>query len=103
VTEVSARLHPEAEADAEAARAWYAKRNKRAADAFLAELDRAMLHICEAPPRWPAVYGRYRRFLLHKYPFSVIYLEDANGVAVIAVAHHRRRPGFWRQRVPRAL
>jgi toxin ParE1/3/4 len=66
--------------------------------AFLAELDVAMLQIQEAPLRWPLFHQGYRRFVLHKFPFSVVYATRAELIEVIAIAHHRRRPGYWASR-----
>ena len=45
-------LHPEAVLEAEAAYRWYRDRNDAAAEAFLAELDRAVALISESPMRW---------------------------------------------------
>lgn len=92
------RLHPSAEEEANNARSWYAKRNSSAAEAFLVELDAAVFVISEAPSRWPRIYGRYRRFPMRTFPFSIIYLVRRDFVEVMAVAHHRRKPGYWRIR-----
>ena len=92
------RLHPLAADEAEVARSWYFERNGDAASEFLAELNAAMTAISEAPGRWPRLDIRYRRFLLRHFPFSVVYLPLADRVEVIAIAHHRRRPGYWRDR-----
>lgn len=98
MAEVPVRLHPGAEGEADNARSWYAERSAIAADAFLAELDAAMFAISESPLRWPRIYGRYRRFPMRKFPFSVIYAVRRGFVEVIAVAHYRRKPGYWRVR-----
>ena len=92
------RLHPLAADEAERARAWYSVRNPTVADAFLLELDAAIAGIAEGPKRWPRIHGRFRRYLLHKFPFSVVYLERPDFIEVIAVAHHRRKPGYWSKR-----
>ena len=39
-----------------------------------------------------------RRVLLHRFPFSVVYRPDPDGIVIFAVAHHARRPGYWRPR-----
>jgi len=92
------RLHPLAADEAEGARAWYLARNSTVADAFLLELDAAVASIAEGPWRWPRIHGRFRRYLLHKFPFSVVYLERPDFIEVVAVAHHRRKPGYWSKR-----
>ena len=92
------RLHPLAADEAETARAWYFARNPTVAEAFRFELDAAIESIAEAPGRWPRLHRRFRRYVLQRFPFSVVYLERADYVEVIAVAHHRRKPGYWSQR-----
>jgi plasmid stabilization system protein ParE len=88
-------LHPGAEQEISDAYSWYSGRNRRAATAFIAGLDAAIDSIRRFPRRWPRIYVQYRRFPMNRFPFSIIYLEQAHGVAVIAVAHQRRRPGCW--------
>lgn len=102
MADVPVRLHPEAAEEADNTRAWYAERSASAASAFLTELDAAMAAIAEAPLRWPRFYGRFRRFPMHKFPFSVVYAVRLDCVEVMAVAHYRRKPGYWRAR-PRSL
>ena len=72
------RLHPLAADEAEGARAWYLARNPTVADAFVLELGAAIANIAEGPRRWPRIHGRFRRYLLHKFPFSVVYLSISN-------------------------
>jgi plasmid stabilization system protein ParE len=93
------RLHPEAELEFEAADEWYLSRNFEASVAFLSDVYDAMENIAQAPQRWPKhLYGT-RRFVLQRFPFSVIYLDDPEMIIIIAIAHGKRRPGYWKQRV----
>jgi plasmid stabilization system protein ParE len=92
------RVHPLAADEASAAYAWYFARHPTVADGFRLELDAAIENIAEAPKRWLRVHERFRRYVLHRYPFSVVYLERADFIEVIAVAHHRRKPGYWTKR-----
>jgi hypothetical protein len=39
-----------------------------------------------------------RRFLLPRFPFAVAYVIRGDDVLVLAIAHTRRRPGYWRGR-----
>lgn len=91
-------LHPEAIAEAQAAYRWYRNRNETAAEAFLAELDRAVEFISEGPMRWPVHIHGTRRFLLRRFPFGVVYRQVGEAVQVVAVAHARRKPGYWKDR-----
>ena len=40
-----------------------------------------------------------RRLLLHRFPFSLIYVVDRREILIVSVAHHGRQPGYWRSRV----
>ena len=92
------RLHPLAAEEAVAADAWYYSRNPKVAAAFRIELSAAIEGIAEAPERWPAVQGRFRRYLLRRFPFSVVYFKIGPAIEVVALAHHRRKPGYWTNR-----
>jgi plasmid stabilization system protein ParE len=88
----------EAVAEAERSRDWYAQRSLRASHEFLDELARAFEQIAAAPESWPPYLHGTRRFICHGYPFSVVYRVYADHVHVVAVAHAKRRPGYWSSR-----
>ncbi len=92
-------LHPEAVAEGQAAAHWYRERSGSAALAFLAELDRAIEKIAEGPEIWPPYIAGTRRFLLQRFPFSVVYRPISNRIEVVAIAHGRRKPGYWKGRL----
>lgn len=50
----------------------------------------------------PARAGRTRcrQYAVSGFPYSVIYAESDDEIRVYAFAHHRRRPGYWRHRLP---
>jgi plasmid stabilization system protein ParE len=77
---------------------WYNERNPTAAEAFAREIRIAFDLIASAPARWPEYEGSARRYLLSKFPYSVIYRVTASGVEIVAVAHHKRRPRYWLDR-----
>jgi plasmid stabilization system protein ParE len=84
--------------DAEAIVRWYAERSPSAARGFDAELDAAERAISEQPLAWPPFEHGTRRYLLRRYPFSVVYEVEPRRTVIIAVAHARRRPGYWKSR-----
>ena len=88
-------VHPEAIAEARAARQWYESRSPEAAAAFMAELDVALERIEEAPGTWPPYLADTRRYLLRRFPFFVVFREAGGRVQIVAVAHARRQPGYW--------
>lgn len=95
---IKVSFYPEAAEEVEIARQWYAERSPLAARAFLAELDLAVERVREAPRRWPR-YGKGAwRYILPRFPFSVIYRMKGEMIEVVAIAHHRRKPGYWKSR-----
>ena len=92
-------IHPEAVAEAQAANRWYRERSVSAAEAYLAELDRAVEAIAENPEMWPRYVHGTRRYIFHRFPFYLVYREAAGNIEIIAVAHGRRKPGYWKSRM----
>ena len=86
-------------AEAEDAARWYAEFSPAAAAGFASELDAATQAIAEAPNAWPSHVHGTRRFLLRRFPYSVVYRAEPTRLIVIAVAHARRRPGYWSHRM----
>lgn len=93
-------FHQGAAADVRSAVAWYRERNPRAALEFIEELRRATETIRKAPERWPMGRNNARRFLLWRFPFSILYSEQDAVIMIWAVAHGSRRPDYWTRRLP---
>jgi plasmid stabilization system protein ParE len=91
-------LHPAAEAEARAAWVRYRAYDPAVAARFAAALDRAIGRISDSPNRWPNYLHGTRRLLLRRFPFAVVYRVGAERVLIIAIAHQRRRPGYWGRR-----
>lgn len=91
-------FHPLAADEAKAAERWYRERNEIASAGFQQELDRAVDLICERPEAGSPYLTSTRRFLLRRFPFFVVYRLLDERVEIVAVAHARRRPGYWRER-----
>ena len=93
------RFHTEADREYLASLAWYADRSLDAALDFEREFQRAISAIAKAPERWPLYFSPCRRYLLHQFPFSLVYRFHDAEVFVLAVAHAHRRPGYWSKRL----
>ena len=72
--------------------------NRELGLAFVAEFERAANMVLENPTRGALFRGTRRRFLLRRFPYSIIYQVATDELRVIAVAHHRRRPAYWASR-----
>ena len=88
----------EAQAEYEEALAWYFDRSPAAASGFEREFEHGLQQIADAPLQWPALDDRHRCYILRRYPYSIVYRVDGGQVLVVAVAHTRRRPGYWKRR-----
>lgn len=92
-------IHPTALEEAETASDWYAQRSARAAERFLDELDAAVDQISRNPGQYPSYDFGTQRMVLRRFPFVIIFRDLAVRVEIIAIAHARRRPGYWRDRL----
>jgi plasmid stabilization system protein ParE len=98
MTRPTLEFHPDAVEEARAAREWYAARSAAAADRFVAELEHALEQICDGPDQWPKYLHGTRQYTLRRFPYLVLYRQITTAVQVLAVAHARRRPGYWKAR-----
>jgi toxin ParE1/3/4 len=60
-----------------------------------AALERASRHPLGGAP---SPFGT-RSVLVKRFPFSLIYRHSPSELLVVAVAPHRKRPGYWHGRV----
>ncbi len=84
--------------EAHAAFQWYRERSDSAAARFRDEFDRAVVAIGSSPEGWPSYVHETRRYLFRRFPFFVVYRMTPDDIQVLAVAHARRRPGYWKNR-----
>jgi toxin ParE1/3/4 len=92
-----------ASAEMIAAAAWYDERVSGLGERFLGEAEAAFARIDETPLEGPPWTHRHlpdgvRRMFLRSFPYSVVYILEPRPV-VVAVAHARRRPGYWVKRL----
>lgn len=93
-------LHPEAAEEHKKQIAYYeeaqAGLGRRYHDSFLEAISTAI----NAPQRFAVVLAPdIRRTHLKVFHFDIIYREVNGSIQVLAVAHHRRQPGYWNARV----
>ena len=65
------------------------------------EFERAVALAIERPNSWKLVHpSGVRRIGLKRFPYALFYRVSGSGeVQITAVAHHRRRPGYWLKRI----
>ena len=93
-------FHPAAEAEHLETVAWFESKSAGLGASYLVEFESVMEIVCDAPHRHPVVETTaIKRIRMTKFPFTVLYREQADGVRILAVAHHRRRPQYWLGRI----
>jgi plasmid stabilization system protein ParE len=96
------RFHPDARAELDEDALWYEDdypgRGGRFREAVMRALDRTV-----ASPRSFPFWRRrsdVRACVVDRFPYTLFFIAEPAGVTVYAVAHHKRRPGYWRKRLP---
>jgi hypothetical protein len=88
--------------EAEAVALEYTERSPCAAVASSDETDEAEVSISKLPDAYPQFDHGTRRYLLRRVPFSLVYRVEQTRIVIVAVAHGRRRPGYWHERLSRS-
>ena len=94
----------EAEEELIEAERWYEKQLPGLGREFRTAIDEGMERLLKAPlaaspiVNVPVSIGA-RRILVKRFPYSIVFIEHVEDLWVVAFAHHRRRPGYWRERM----
>jgi toxin ParE1/3/4 len=98
------RFEEEAEAEYRAAARWYERRRAGLGAEFLDGVDATLSRIAQLPDAGAPVNGipadlRVRRAPVPRFPYHAMYLESDGVIRVLAIAHDRRKPDYWRGRL----
>jgi toxin ParE1/3/4 len=95
------RFHDEAGADFEADVDYYEQQRPGLGSRFRSAVEDAVTAIRACPTVYSAVAETAaRRQLVEGFPYSVFFVELDASIWIAAVAHHKRRPGYWAHRSP---
>jgi len=92
-------FHPEALWEFEEAVQFYKERGGKLGRRFAKEIRNSIAKIVAAPERWRVVEQDVRVCRARIFPYAVLYTIESNYILIIAIAHGRRRPGYWRHRL----
>jgi toxin ParE1/3/4 len=95
---VELRYHPEALVELRESADYYSARSLRASQQFAAAVDRAVDAIHAEPFRFGRVNNADRARRVERFPFQIIYRVLGDVLFIVAVAHAKRRPGYWKRR-----
>jgi plasmid stabilization system protein ParE len=91
-------IHEAAESEINEAADFYDLENPGLGAVFIDEIQRGIERISQFPEAAPLMGGRIRRQALFKFPYSLIYSVRPDEIRLLAVAHQKRRPFYWRGR-----
>ena len=80
------------------ARSWYESQAQGLGERFLEEIERAIDAVQQNPTTWAAYSQGTRRFLVHRFPFAIVYKYEEQLVTVVAIVHLKRKPDYWQHR-----
>lgn len=64
------------------------------------EFELAMAKICASPEIFRIVHPpAIRKFYLSRFPITIVFRLTGAAVQILALAHKRRRPGYWLARM----
>ena len=93
------RLHPKAIQELREAFSRYASISKELAERFLREAGTGANKYSAFQLHGRPASFRTRKYILKKFPYQLVYREKQDQIDIVAVAHHKRRAGYWRKRL----
>jgi len=91
--------HPSALEELIKAAEYYESKVDGLGQRFLDEIEFGVADISESPDRWPYLILNARRRLLDRFPFMLVYLDEADRIYILATMHQNRRLGYWKKRL----
>ncbi len=91
-------IAPEALNDISDSYGWYEQRRVGLGEEFLMCVDACIEQIQRIPGSNQIIHLNFRRGLVRRFPFAVIYEYEQNIVTVYAVFHNSRNPQKWKER-----
>lgn len=96
---MTARFLSVAEAEFSDAAAFYEDQDQGLGEIFIEHIIRSIGYIERNPLASPLIDRRVRKASLQKFPYSIIYYLSESELVIVAVAHHKRRPDYWHDRI----
>lgn len=90
---------PEAAADLRAGHRWYESQQRGLGKAFTLAVQHATTTVHRSPDRFRVAFGPFRRALVRRFPFEVLYTFDDEFVVIHLVFHTSQDPSKWRERL----
>lgn len=98
------REHPAARSELRDAVIWYDDQKPGLGDRLTDEISAGLAFVSRSPGaapllRGPSIVQQVRSKSITVFPYRIVYIVRDTEVIVVAYAHMRRRPGYWRKRL----
>lgn len=77
---------------------WYANESELAAERFSESIDNALKRIAQNATVFRFLDAKHQDCPLKRFPFRIVFRDLGDRIVVVAIAHAKRRPGYWRRR-----
>jgi plasmid stabilization system protein ParE len=92
--------HPEASLELIEAARFYEERGAGLGHRFLDAVDASLIILRRNPSLGYSDECGRRRWLIHGFPYLIIYRMDDSFLHILAIAHMSRKPKYWKTREP---
>lgn len=92
-------FHPEAESEYLSQVAYYEEQRPGLGALFVSQFETAMNYICSNPYSHKQIGEGIHLVSMKIFPFNILYRVAEETVQILAMAHKRRRPGYWLSRL----
>jgi toxin ParE1/3/4 len=92
-------FHPDADAEIIEAARYYELHKPGLGSDFLWEVERGLDQISMNPEAAQRIARRVRRKPSWRFPYNLIYAVYPDRIRIVACAHQKRRPFYWRKRL----
>ena len=91
----------DAEDDLRNAYNWYQTKEQGLGDRFLSSVQDGLTLIRQHPEIFPVCVSEFRRALISKFPFEIIYEKEGDRIVVYSVFNCSQNPQKWKSRISR--
>lgn len=90
---------PAALLEFEESAAWYEEHQPGVGERFQEAVKATERQLQRDPMLGTSYYRQTRKWRMKGFPFNIVYREESERIIVVAVAHGKRRPGYWHRRL----
>ena len=93
------KFHPDVALDLKTSYHWYEEQSIGLGTDFLDEIENSYQAIIDFPNTWAIFSYGFRRYILSRFPYSVIYKSEEDIIYIVSIMHNSRKPNFWLNRL----